>query len=313
MKHNTGAQAPDRRLHEILPAMGSKIELRRSSLYRSPARPALSDLIAAHRPSAIGFAMRQLIRVRGREGTVRDDRCFRPPHEATLGFTIQHLLLAPTCTSYAWSAIVQRSSLGHRLAYWPHQSLLQISPFSTANLGGPPRRQQGGSFWLMRSSILADSVSVLDATWRPKSLAIGPACPELLDNFATSQLIARDVSMTSMAPSIGELAICKSSQCPHQALLFWQTPMLSACWGRRCGCILALKVQHRCIDRAPTARQPENHRYKYPKPSSTSNSLPITQTPLTLAHQSIFVNQSSSIIFHQSIVTDLISSITAII
>jgi hypothetical protein len=49
---------------------------------------------------------------------------------------------------------------------------------------------------LMKSGILADSVSVLGATLEPEVPFIGAIRLEPLFDIAASQLIARDVSMT---------------------------------------------------------------------------------------------------------------------
>jgi hypothetical protein len=76
------------------------------------------------------------------------------------------------------------------------QSASQTSWSTTRNLGIIQRRQGGGNILLMKSGILADSVSVLGATLEPEVPFIGAIRLEPLFDIAASQLIARDVSMT---------------------------------------------------------------------------------------------------------------------
>ena len=69
---------------------------------------------------------------------------------------------------------------------------------------------------LMKSGILADSVSVLGATLEPEVPFIGAIRLEPLFDIAASQLIARDVSMTWMVWRLGELTIGKLRMFPLQ-------------------------------------------------------------------------------------------------
>ena len=84
-----------------------------------------------------------------------------------------------------------------------------------------PRRHGGGNILLMKSRILANSVSVLGATREPEVPFIGAARPSPLFDIAASQLVARDVSMIWMAWRLGGLTICKLRMLPLQIRERW--------------------------------------------------------------------------------------------